>query len=276
MKYAVALPTGAECGDPGLVVELAGLAEESGFDGVFLEDYVFFQGDPTAPTTDPWSALAAIAVRTERITMGTLVTALARRRPWIVARQAAALDQLSDGRMVLGVGLGDTGEHVIDDVSFSRLGEATNPAERAERLDEALDIIAGLWTGRPFSHRGRHYTVDDLTFAPTPQQRPRIPIWVGGGYPNPGPTRRAARWDGACMYGTEQHDLQPVQVRALRQAAGDRTYDVCVGGRPRRDGDREWLSAVAEAGATWWAEYVPPGDPVDMRDRIRRGPLRID
>ncbi|MBW3605039.1 MAG: hypothetical protein KY460_09040 [Actinobacteria bacterium] len=78
------------------------------------------------------------------------------------------------------------------------------------------------------------------------------------------------------MYGTEQHDLQPAQVRALRESAGNRPYDVCIGGRPRRDGDREWLSAVADAGATWWAEYVPTDDPVDMRDRIRRGPLRID
>lgn len=215
-------------------------------------------------------------MRTERVVLGTLVTALARRRPWIVARQAAAIDQLSAGRMVLGVGLGDTGEHVLDDASLTRFGEVTNPAVRAEILDEALDIITGLWTGRPFSYHGRHHTVDGVTFVPRPVQRPRIPIWVGGGYPNRGPTRRAARWDGACMYGTEQHDLQPEQVRALRDAAVGRPYDVCVGGRPRRNGDRSWLSAVAAAGATWWAEYVPPGDPAEMRDMIQRGPLRIE
>lgn len=276
MRYGLALPTGDRCGDPRLLVELAVLAERHGFDGVFLEDYVFFQGDANAATCDPWIALAAIATRTERIRLGTMVTPLARRRPWKVAREAAGIDHLSGGRMVLGVGLGDTGEHVAADASFTRLGEATAPAVRAAMLDESLEIVAGLWTGRPFGHRGEHYTVDEVTFAPTPVQRPRIPIWVGGGYPNAGPVRRAARWDGACMYGTDVHDLQPEQVAALRTAAGGRAYDICIGGRRRRDGDAAWLRAVEAAGATWWTEYLPPDEPERMRDVVRHGPFRID
>lgn len=109
MKYGLALPAGGECGDPTFVVELAILAESAGWDGVFLEDYICFQGDPTAPTCDPWVSLAAIASSTERVRLGTMVTPLSRRRPWKVARVVAGIDQLCGGRMILGVGLGDTG-----------------------------------------------------------------------------------------------------------------------------------------------------------------------
>ena len=118
--------------------------------------------------------------------------------------------------------------------------------------------------------------MDRVAFQPPPVQKPRVPIWVGGGYPIPGPTRRAQRWDGSCLYHAEAHDLKVEHVRDLRTAAGDRPYDICVGGRERRDGDREWLAEIAAAGATWWAEYVPAQDRSTMRDSVRRGPLRID
>ena len=97
MRYGLALPTGGECGDPRFLLELAVLAEEVGWDGVFLEDYVFYQGDPARPTTNTWTALAAMAVHTSRIILGIEVVALTRRRPWNVAREAAAVDQLSEG-----------------------------------------------------------------------------------------------------------------------------------------------------------------------------------
>lgn len=100
------------------------LAEEVGWDGVFLEDYICFQGDPVAPTCDPWVALAAIAVRTRRVRLGTMVTPISRRRPWKLAWEVLGIDRLSGGRMVLGVGLGDTGEHVVGDASFSSFAEA--------------------------------------------------------------------------------------------------------------------------------------------------------
>ena len=144
MKYALALPTGGACGDPRVLVELAARAEAAGWDGIFLEDYVVYQGDPRAPTVNTWAALAAMAVRTERVRLGTSVTPLPRRRPWNVAREAAAVDQLSEGRMILGVGLGDTGEAVVQDASFSRFGEETDARRRGRMLDEALEIVAGL------------------------------------------------------------------------------------------------------------------------------------
>jgi alkanesulfonate monooxygenase SsuD/methylene tetrahydromethanopterin reductase-like flavin-dependent oxidoreductase (luciferase family) len=279
MRYGLALPTGGECGDPRFLVELAERAEAAGWEGVFLEDYVVFQGDPTAPTCDPWIALTGMALRTERVLLGTAVTPLARRRPWIVARQAAAIDQLSVGRMVLGAGLGDVGDHVGRDASFTHFGEEADARRRAGMLDEALEIVVGLWTGEPFSYRGEHFTVDEVSFVPPPVQRPRIPIWIGGGYPNPGPTRRAARWDGSLLYGVPEHDLSPDDVRAIREAAGDRPYDVVVGGRARQEdweAERQRLRAVASAGATWWAEYVPADSRDAMRAGVDRGPLRID
>jgi alkanesulfonate monooxygenase SsuD/methylene tetrahydromethanopterin reductase-like flavin-dependent oxidoreductase (luciferase family) len=276
MEHGLALPTGGECGDPAFILELAIEAERHGWDAVFLEDYICFQGDPTAPTCDPWVALAAIATRTKRIRLGTMVTPLARRRPWKVAREVAGIDQLSGGRMILGIGLGDTGEHVVGDASFSSFGEVLDPHTRAEMLDEGVEVVAGLLTGAPFSYAGKHYRVDQVTFQPASVQKPRVPIWVGGGYPILGPTGRALRWDGSCLYGARTHDLQAADVRELLERAGQRHFDVCVGGRQRREGDRDWLAELAAAGTTWWAEYLPAQDRSTMRESVRGGPLRID
>jgi alkanesulfonate monooxygenase SsuD/methylene tetrahydromethanopterin reductase-like flavin-dependent oxidoreductase (luciferase family) len=275
MKYALALPTGGECGDPRFLVELAERAEGAGWDGVFLEDYVWYQGDAAIPTCDVFAALIAIAVRTSRIRLATCVTPLSRRRPWNVARQAAAIDQFSDGRMILGVGLGD-----VNDPGFTHVGETIDERTRAERLDEALEIVAGLWSGKPFAFRGRHFRVEpEVTFAHVPVQRPRIPIWVGGGYPTRGPTERALRWDGSMMYRAGQtHDLPPEDVRSLRARAGDRSFEIAVGGGRRRDdweAERAHIRELAEAGATWWMEWVPPTERDAMRDAVERGPLLL-
>jgi alkanesulfonate monooxygenase SsuD/methylene tetrahydromethanopterin reductase-like flavin-dependent oxidoreductase (luciferase family) len=283
MRYGLSLPTGGECGDPRFLLDLAERAEGVGWDGLFLEDYVCYGGDAAAPTCNVWVVLAAIAARTERIRLGTEVTPVTRRRPWNVAREAAAVDQLSGGRMILGVGLGDTGQAIEVDASFARFGEETEPRVRGEMLDEALEIIAGLWTGKRFDHRGRHYTVADVTFSPRPLQQPRIPIWIGGGYPNARPTRRALRWDGSCLYkethGGSWEDMSPDDVRALRRAAGNRPFTIAVGGSGRRDdweAERDHIGAVADAGADWWIEWVPPGERSAMRDAVERGPLRTD
>lgn len=211
------------------------------------------------------------------------MTPLSRRRPWNVAREAAGIDQLSGGRMVLGVGLGDTGEAIGPDASFTRFGEERDARTRGAMLDEALEVIAGLWTGEPFSFLGEHFRVEEVAFLPPPVQRPRIPIWIGGGYPNPRPTRRAARWDGACLYketrGGPWEDMTPDDVRALRWAAGTRPYTIAVGGSGRAadwEAERAHIRAVAEASADWWIEWVPPSDSDTMRSSVERGPLRID
>lgn len=276
MRHALTLPTGGPCADPRVLVDLAERAEGAGWDGVFVEDYVLFQGDPRAPTCDPWVALAGMAGRTQRILLGTKVTPLARRRPWVVARQAVAIDQLSNGRMVLGVGLGDVGDHVVADASFTHFGEVLAPGTRAAILDEALSVIAGLWTGAPFSFQGAHFRIDEVTFLPVAVQQPRIPIWVGGGYPNPGAIRRAARWDGSMLYRADQASLRPEDVRAIRLAAGDRPYDISVSAPDSGDrgADAATLDALEAAGATWASVYVPIQDPAEMRRIVERGPAR--
>jgi alkanesulfonate monooxygenase SsuD/methylene tetrahydromethanopterin reductase-like flavin-dependent oxidoreductase (luciferase family) len=281
MRYGITFDNG----DPRLLAELAALAERAGWDGVFLEDYIVHHRASDAPTYDPWVALAAIAARTERIRIGTSVTPLSRRRPWKVAHEAVSLDHLSGGRMILGVGVGDVG-----DPGFGSVGEVTDTRLRAAMLDEALTVVTGLWTGRPFSLHGQHYSVTEVTFLPTPLQTPRIPIWVGGNWPHTGPIRRAARWDGFCGGKVHAEDedwhLTPDEVRQLkadidRHRATSAPYDIVLGGGERDadwEHDRAIIRASAEAGATWWIEYIHAGQggPDVLRALVERGPLRID
>jgi alkanesulfonate monooxygenase SsuD/methylene tetrahydromethanopterin reductase-like flavin-dependent oxidoreductase (luciferase family) len=286
MKYAMLLPNGGPWGDADTLSELAHLSEQSGWDGVFLEDYIVWQSQQDVNTCDPWVALAAMATRTQRIRLGTCVTPLARRRPWVVARQAATLDHLSNGRLILGVGLGDTGESVGRDISFTHFGEVMDARQRAQILDESLDILDGLWSGEPFSYLGQYYQVEEVAFQPRPVQEPRIPIWIGGGWPLKGPVQRAARWDGACLYKHEVHHMEPEDVRALKATVeGERGsldgYDIMIGGSPRRDDwdeERAYIRSLTDAGATWWGEYLPPdAGPLEaVRASIQRGPLRVD
>src|SRR5262245_51605274 len=277
MRFGLTLPTGGPCADPTFLVELAQRAEHACWDGVFLEDYVVFQGDPAAPTCDPWIALAGIAVGTSQIRIGTRVTPLARRRPWNVARQAVAVDHLAGGRMILGAGLGDVDDHVGSDASFTHFGEQLDARRRARMLDEALEIIAGLWTGEPFAYEGECFTVSPVTFLPAPVQEPRIPIWIGGGYPLRGPSRRAARWDGAALYRADGGELAADDVAAIRSAAGERPYDITVGTREGGgDRERERLASLAEAGATWAVQYVPVSSPAMMRAAVDRPPPGAD
>ena len=287
MQYGLCLPNAGSWGDPRTLGELARVAEEAGWDGVFLEDYIVWQGHQGTPTYDPWVILAVMALRTERIRLGTTVTPLPRRRPWKLASETVTLDHLSNGRLILGVGLGDTES---EDVSFSHFDEESSLPERASMLDEALDVLTGLWSGEPFSYHGKYYRLNEVTLSPRPVQTPRIPIWVGGGWPLKGPTRRALRWDGSCMYkhtyGGPWEDWTPDDVRSLKALAdGQRRasgpFDIIVGGNGRDD-DRErrraLVRSLAEAGATWWLEYIPPdtGELDIVRDRIAGGPLRID
>jgi len=183
---------------------------------------------------------------------------------------------------VLGVDLGDAG-----DVGFGRFAEELDPRGRAERLDEALEVLVGLWSGEPFSFRGKHFAIDEVTFLPTPVQRPRIPIWLGGGYPNRRPLERAARWDGSVMYkqgdGVNEAFMAREDVRGLKAFVEERRgpetpYEISVGGNRRRpdwDEEREHIRGVAEGGATWWMEWIPPGDRESMREAVERGPLRM-
>ncbi|MGB5732309.1 MAG: LLM class flavin-dependent oxidoreductase, partial [Acidimicrobiia bacterium] len=189
MKYAFNIPNFGSYADAAAVADLAAVAEQSGWDGFVVWDHIVIADG--MPVGDPWVILTAVAMKTERIMIGPMVTPLPRRRPWVVARQTVTLDHLSGGRLVLGVGIG-----VPPEEEFGTFGEPTSVRERAERLDEALDVITGMWSGEPFSYDGTHYQVKETTFMPRPLQQPRIPIWVAGTWPNKGPFRRAARFEG--------------------------------------------------------------------------------
>jgi hypothetical protein len=181
------------------------------------------------------------------------------------------------------VGLGDP-----DDFTYAAFGEVTDVRTRATVADEALEVLTGMWSGQPFSYHGTHFQVSELICLPPPVQRPRIPIWIGGAYPNPGPLRRAARWDGACLYpavepgsakGSDE-PLLPQQVSAIwRYIEACRTsteqFDIVAGGPergPDLDRTRELIRQSEQAGATWFSELIPPGDPAAMRAFIGQGP----
>ena len=279
MRYGLELPVGGECADPRFLAELARLAEDAGFAGVFCEDYVTYWAAPDAPTADPWVALAAMAVATSTVRLGTTVTAVARRRPWKLAREVATLDRLSGGRVTLGAGLGDAHE-----AGFARTGEETDPAVRAARLDEGLAVLRGLWSGERFSYAGTHFRVDDVAFRPA---APGIPIWVGGGWPRRRPLARALGQDGFCPYRYDPADpyrdldveVSAADVREIRAAvvAARGTadgFDIVVGGQRRRPDWAERVPAAAASGATWWLEWVPPGTRAEMRAAVARGPVR--
>ena len=284
MRYTLGLPNGGACGDPLFLVDLARAAERSGWDAVLIEDYIDYRVRDV-PTCDPWIALAAMAMQTERVLLGTAVTPIARRRPWRVAQEVATLDRLSGGRAVLGVGVGDH-----RDPTFGQLGEETDLRTRAAMLDEGLTIIDGLWTGEPVDFSGRHYRVKGLALRLTPLQYPRVPIWVGGVWPRRGPVKRAARWDGAMLgwkvgEGGQEVEMTPADVRMLvaeiirLRPQGLDGYDFVMGGRRRQPdeaAERAWLREIEAAGATWWMEWVPPGLAEEMRALVRRGPLRAE
>src|SRR5258708_1383122 len=235
MQHGLELPNMCPGGNVQVLVQLACLAEEAGWDGVFLEDYIIHHAATDAPTFDPWVVLTAIALRTERVRLGTTITPLSRRRPWKLAREAVTLDHLSNGRLILGVGIGDRG-----DPGFAQVGEITDAKQRARMLDEALDVLVGLWSGQPFSYRGEHYQVRDVTFLPRPMQQPRIPIWVGGSWPHKGPVQRAARWDGIVPYkdthGRGWQDMTPDDVQALKAEISSQrsaSFEIMLCGRAR-------------------------------------------
>src|SRR5262245_8121832 len=171
MRYGFILPGGTAPEQ----LEQAIIAEASGWDGVFVWEAAY--------GVDAWTLLAAMAQRTTRVRLGTMLTPLPWRRPWKVASQAGTLDQLSGGRAILAVGLGAV------DTGLGRTGEQLDRRVRAELLDEGIDLIAGLWEGR-LRFNGRHYRLDlaareDLARTARPLQQPRIPIWVVGAWPRP-------------------------------------------------------------------------------------------
>jgi probable F420-dependent oxidoreductase len=268
MRYGLSVCTLGTFADPRAVVDLACAAEESGWESLFVWDHLAFTWG--VPSGDPWVTLAAVAQATSRLRIGTAVTALARRRPQVVAHTVACLDLLSEGRAVLGAGLGGVA------VEFSAFGDPDDARVRAQRLDEALDVVAALWSGERVEHRGRHYTIDGVTLQPLPVQRPRVPIWIGGG--STAAKRRAARWDGWVVGGDREDgtmiispDRIAAEISALPPRSG--SFDVALTG-VSTNGDDAMLQCYADAGITWWLESVHGrrGTTAEMLRLVTAGP----
>ena len=230
--------------DPGVVGDLAAEAEAAGWEGFFVWDHLQY-GDRVAEIADVWTCCAAVAMRTERMVFGPMVTPLARRRPQVLARQAASLAVLSGERFVLGLGLGDdwVGE-------FSDYGDEADPKVRGRLLDDGLDVLTRLLDGG---------------FRPAPS----IPIWLAGRFPNKAPLRRAARYDGFFVIGLDGPDDLDAVVTDL--AAHDPTsgFDLVVDLQLEQD-PAPWL----DRGASWVLTRIGPYDLDldDVRRTIAAGP----
>jgi alkanesulfonate monooxygenase SsuD/methylene tetrahydromethanopterin reductase-like flavin-dependent oxidoreductase (luciferase family) len=270
MRYGFVLPGGTAPEQ----LELAVLAEQAGWDGIFVWEAAF--------GVDAWGLLSAMAVRTTRIRLGTMLTPLPWRRPWKVASQVATLDQLSAGRAILAVGVGAT------DTELPSTGENNDLHDRAERMDEGIDLIRGLWEGRT-SYHGKHYDYEtgrmDLTTMTEPVQR-RIPIWVVGVWPRPKSMHRVLRCDGLIPQysgaGTPADAAAARAWLASRGAAPD--LDVIADGETPAGDHAAAVATVAPwagAGCTWWLEtrwelpHESPDRLHQVRERLSAGPPAV-
>jgi alkanesulfonate monooxygenase SsuD/methylene tetrahydromethanopterin reductase-like flavin-dependent oxidoreductase (luciferase family) len=275
VKYGFVLPMG----DARQVADLAQAAEKAGWDGIFVWEPVW--------GIDAWVSLAAAAMLTTRIRLGTMLTPLSRMRPWKLASETVTLDRLSNGRVILAVGLGAV------DTGFTEFGEETDRKRRAGLLDEGLEILTGLWKGQPFQFEGQHYQVKPTNFMPPPPpvQQPRIPIWVVGAWPSEKSMARAMRWDGllpsVLKPGAGAGQASPEELGRMAEyiqaRRSDNTpYDIVVEGETpgdQPDKAREIIEPWQAAGATWWTEtrwnVIRDADAVLLvRQRIEQGPPR--
>ncbi len=259
-------------------VDLALAAEDAGWDGFFIWDHIWASWKGTMGVVDPWIVLAAVAAKTEEIKIGPMVTPIPRRRPSKLARETASLDNLSNGRLVLGVGLGGSPEE------FDHFGDTPDPKARGKMLDEGLEVLTGLWSGEPFSFEGEYYQQKEVTFLPRPVQK-KIPIWVAGYWPKKAPFKRAARYDG--VFPLEEGDdgltidgLKDI-LSLIEKERGDLlNYDVVVSGDTTGNNtmeDAEKIQICTDAGMTWWLEYLLDSrmTPKEIMERVKQGPPEL-
>jgi alkanesulfonate monooxygenase SsuD/methylene tetrahydromethanopterin reductase-like flavin-dependent oxidoreductase (luciferase family) len=239
--------------DPRVIGDLAAAAEAAGWDGFFVWDHLQY-GERVTAIGDVWTCCAAVAMRTQRLVFGPMVTPLPRRRPQVLARQAASLAVLSGGRFVLGLGLGDdwVGE-------FSAFGDEPDPKVRGRMLDEGIEVLTSLLSGAPVDHDGSHYAAREVRFHPAPA----VPIWLAGRFGNRAPVRRAATKDGFFVIGLDRpEDLDEVtaDLAAHSPAPG---FEVVVDLRPQQD-PVPWL----DRGASWVLTRIGPFD-LDLAEVTR-------
>jgi alkanesulfonate monooxygenase SsuD/methylene tetrahydromethanopterin reductase-like flavin-dependent oxidoreductase (luciferase family) len=277
-KFGIYIANYGITNNPQDYIDLAILSENNGWDGFFLWDHVFLSSNKTQPFLDPWIILSAVAVKTKRIKLGTTVTPLARRRPWIIAKEVSTLDRLSKGRMILGVGLGI-------DSDFSNFGENTDLLIRSKKLDESLHILKGLWANKPFTFKGKFFNIKEVEFLPKPFQE-KIPIWVGGNWPNKKPFQRAAQYDGVFPLKAGSEDaLSPNEYREIikyinQYRSSFDSYDIIkpiITTDIEKEDDWSFKNNFLNIGITWFVELIwPRRDSLEnIKKIISRGPPLI-
>lgn len=297
MKFAVYAPTFNDYGDPARIVELAVTAERAGWDGFFIWDHLVLEAGGRLEIVDATVVLGAIAQATARLRLGAMITPLARRRPWKVAKEMATLDRLSGGRMVFGAGLGEPA-----DLEYAAFGEDADARTRAARLDEGLTLFDALVRGERITHEGAHYRVNEARLAPAALQRPRMPVWIAASLPARAGLRRAARWDGVfpvqvparlrdgdvgASAGWPEWWPEPASfarsVAWVTDARGGviADFDFVASGRlagAPGGAAAARIRAFGEAGATWWFDWIDeaPGTFAASRDAVAAGPPRAD
>jgi hypothetical protein len=233
-------------------------------------------------------ALAAAAMSTQRIRLGTMIVPVPLRRPWKIASESVALDHLSQGRLNLGVGAGAVwmGWQSFPD-------EVTDARRRAEMLDETIDILTLLYQCQQFDYEGGHYhlqltLMEERHYPPKPVQQPRIPLWVVGIWPYKKSMQRILRCDGVLVEKKNEQgigeEVTPADLCAIKTyVAANRTltapFDIVVGGKTtgfNRVQLQEKLLPRQEAGLTWWIEELSGEPEEQITQRIRQGPPRLD
>jgi alkanesulfonate monooxygenase SsuD/methylene tetrahydromethanopterin reductase-like flavin-dependent oxidoreductase (luciferase family) len=268
MKFGIEVVPFGAYSDPRKIVELAQAAEAAGWEAIWIWDHVLFPYG----VGDPWISLAAVASATTSIRLCTGISPMPRYRPHLLARLLTGLDVLSQGRVIFGTGLGAASD-------FTPFGEPGDDKTRAEMTDEGLAILEGYLSGKQFSHQGLYYTAENVSFEPTPLQKPRIPVWIGGD--SPAALRRAAQWDG-WIIGTVSENQEVTKTPAelsvqttyiFQHRSSKEPFDVAVDGISA-PGRNTLALEYEQAGATWWFECIfgYRGSEAEMLDRVKAGP----
>lgn len=275
MKFGLALPYN----QTKLVPKAARLAEDMGWDGCFLGDAIWCE--------DPLIALAAAAMTTSRIRLGTMLIPVPLRRPWKIASESLALDQLSNGRLILGLGTGATW---MGWQGFP--GEVTRPGARAEMLDETIDILSLMFQRQPFDYAGKHYQVkltslDEQYYPPKPIQQPRIPLWAPVIWPREQSRQRILKCDGLFAekwsVDGKPEALTPQDIYDMHAyVAARRTlttpFEIVVGSTTAElDPEQPQASLLPwiEAGVSWWIKELWGASREAVLETIRQGPPQV-
>ncbi len=279
MRYGVFVPLLGDFAEPSRAVQLAREAEGAGWDGFFVSDLAEAEIAPTE--ADACIVAAAIAATTTSMRLGVVTPAADRRRPWVLARQSAIIDHLSQGRLVFGTGAGYASWHAN---LLAPAGQGDDDDERTSLFEESLAVLLLCWSGEPVHHEGRWMQVDSPPFLPTPLQRPRIAVWVSAEWPRRTPLRRAAHLDGILPVFTEAggggvppevEDVRAIREE-LRQLGAPAQHELALRGVLGPDWGPESLDLLRKlenAGATWWLETVLPGQSLaSVAARVAGGP----